>query len=134
MASYISIPRDLSKVKTKVFFNLTKRQLICFGAGAAVGLPVFFVIKLLFGADISSAVMGMMIIMLPFFLFAMYEKNGQPLEKILKQIINARFKRPKIRPYKTNNYYACLLRQASAEREVKRIVSKRHVQNKKARA
>ena len=92
MASYISIPRDLSKVKTKVFFNLTKRQLICFGAGAAVGLPVFFVIKLLFGADISSAVMGMMIIMLPFFLFAMYEKNGQPLEKILKQIINARFK------------------------------------------
>ncbi len=134
MASYISIPRDLSKVKTKVFFNLTKRQLICFGAGAAVGLPVFFVIKLLFGADISSAVMGMMIIMLPFFLFAMYEKNGQPLEKILKQIINARFKRPKIRPYKTNNYYACLLRQASAEREVKRIVSKRHVQNKKASA
>lgn len=134
MASYISIPRDLSKVKTKVFFNLTKRQLICFGAGAAVGLPVFFVIKLLFGADISSAVMGMMIIMLPFFLFAMYEKNGQPLEKILKQIINARFKRPKIRPYKTNNYYACLLRQASAEREVKRIVSKRHVQNKKAHA
>jgi len=134
MASYISIPRDLSKVKTKVFFNLTKRQLICFGAGAVVGLPVFFVIKLLFGADISSAVMGMMIIMLPFFLFAMYEKNGQPLEKILKQIINARFKRPKIRPYKTNNYYACLLRQASAEREVKRIVSKRHVQNKNARA
>lgn len=134
MASYISIPRDLSKVKTKVFFNLTKRQLICFGAGAVVGLPVFFVIKLLFGADISSAVMGMMIIMLPFFLFAMYEKNGQPLEKILKQIINARFKRPKIRPYKTNNYYACLLRQASAEREVKRIVSKRHVQNKKAHA
>ena len=132
MASYISIPRDLSKVKTKVFFNLTKRQLICFGAGAAVGLPVFFVIKLLFGADISSAVMGMMIIMLPFFLFAMYEKNGQPLEKLLKQIINAKFKRPKIRPYKTNNYYACLLRQASAEREVKRIVSKRHVQNKKA--
>ena len=134
MASYISIPRDLSKVKTKVFFNLTKRQLICFGAGAATGLPVFFVIKLRFGADISSAVMGMMIIMLPFFLFAMYEKNGQPLEKILKQIINARFKRPKIRPYKTNNYYACLLLQASAEREVKRIVSKRHVQNKNAGA
>ncbi len=130
MASYISIPRDLSKVKTKVFFNLTKRQLICFGSGAAVGLPVFFAIKLLFGADISSAVMGMMFVMLPFFLFAMYEKNGQPLEKLLKQIINAKFKRPKIRSYKTNNYYACLLRQAAAEREVKRIVSKRHVQTK----
>ena len=27
MASYISVPRDLSKVKTKVFMNLTKRQI-----------------------------------------------------------------------------------------------------------
>ena len=33
MASYISVPRDLSKVKTKVFMNLTKRQILCFGAG-----------------------------------------------------------------------------------------------------
>ena len=32
MASYISVPRDLSKVKTKVFMNLTKRQILCFGA------------------------------------------------------------------------------------------------------
>ncbi len=28
MASYISVPRDLSKVKTKVFMNLTKRQIL----------------------------------------------------------------------------------------------------------
>lgn len=31
MAFYVSVPRDLSRVKTKVFFNLTKRQIICFG-------------------------------------------------------------------------------------------------------
>ena len=123
MASYISIPRDLSKVKTKVFFNLTKRQLVCFGSGAAAGLPVFFIIKSL-GTDISSAVMGMMVVMIPFFLFAMYEKNGQPLEKILKQIIRAKFERPKTRPYKTKNYYSCLLRQAAYEKEVERVVSK----------
>ena len=43
MASYISVPRDLSKVKTKVFMNLTKRQILCFGAGALIGVPVFFV-------------------------------------------------------------------------------------------
>ena len=123
MASYISIPRDLSKVKTKVFFNLTRRQLVCFGLGAAAGLPVFFIIKHL-GTDISSDVMGMMVVMIPFFLFAMYEKNGQPLEKILKQIIRAKFERPKTRPYKTKNYYSCLLRQAAYEKEVERIVSK----------
>ncbi len=130
MANYIPIPRDLSKVKTKVFFNLTKRQLICFGSGAVVGVPVFFLVKYL-GADISNAVMAMMVVMIPFFLFAMYEKNGMPLEKNFKLIIEARFKRPKIRPYKTNNYYTCLMKQAAAEREVMRIVSNGQTQTKR---
>lgn len=29
--AYVNVPKDLSKVKTKVMFNLTKRQLVCFG-------------------------------------------------------------------------------------------------------
>ena len=133
MASYISIPRDLTKVKTKVFFNLTKRQIICFGLGALFGVPLFFILKVA-GMEISNVVLCMMAVMLPFFLFAMYEKNGQPLEKILKQKLNAKFLRPKVRLYRTNNYYACLARQAEAEREVKKIVisSKGHIQKKKA--
>ena len=45
MAAYISVPRDLANVKTKVAFNLTKRQLICFGAAAIVGVPLFFVLR-----------------------------------------------------------------------------------------
>lgn len=40
----------------------------------------------------------------------MYEKNGQPLEKLLSHYVQARFLRPKIRPYKTNNYYALLMK------------------------
>lgn len=32
--AYVDIPKDLTRVKTKVMFNLTKRQLICFGSGA----------------------------------------------------------------------------------------------------
>ncbi len=124
MASYISIPRDLSKVKSKVLFNLTKRQIICFGSGAVAGLPVFFLTRFL-GADVSSAVMGMMVVMLPFFLFAMYEKNGLPLEKHLKMMIEAKFLRPKIRPFKTKNFYSCLERQAKARKEAKRIVSEK---------
>ncbi|EFF69201.1 hypothetical protein BUTYVIB_00671 [Eshraghiella crossota DSM 2876] len=70
----------------------------------------------------NTAVMGMMVIMMPFFFLAMYEKNGQPLEVILNHMIQAIFKRPKIRPYKTDNYYAALLRQAEAEKEVEKIV------------
>ena len=44
-ASYISVPRDLTKVKSKVMFNLTKRQLICFSVAALIGVPSFFLLK-----------------------------------------------------------------------------------------
>ena len=119
-ASYISVPRDLTKVKSKVMFNLTKRQLICFGLAALVGVPSFFLLKLAF--SINTSVMIMMVIMMPFFFLAMYEKHGQPLEVFLKHFIQANFVRPKTRPYKTDNYYAALVRQAKAEEEVDKIV------------
>ena len=78
MASYISVPRDLTKVKSKVFFNLTKRQLICFSLAALIGVPSFFLLKRM--GNISLAALGMMAVMMPLFFFAMYEKNGEPLE------------------------------------------------------
>ena len=115
MAMYISVPRDLTRVKTKVFFNLTKRQIICFSIGAAIGLPVFFLLKAV-AANISFATLGMLGVMMPAFMMAMYEKNGQPLEKIMKHYIEAMFVRPKVRPYKTNNYYK-LIEQIGKEGE-----------------
>lgn len=63
MAAYISVPRDFSKVKSKVAFNLTARQLICFGAAAVVGVPLFFVLRDTAGN--SGATLGMMVVMLP---------------------------------------------------------------------
>jgi len=120
MASYISVPRDLTKVKSKVMFNLTKRQLICFGLGALMGVPTFFMVKSV--ASGSTAAMVMMVVMMPMFFLAMYEKNGQPLEVFLGHFIEANFTRPKVRPYKTNNYYAVLQKQAQLEMEVERIV------------
>ena len=123
MAAFISVPRDLSKVKTKVFMNLTKRQLICFGAAALVGVPLFFVLK--GTGNISFACMGMIVVMMPMFFLAMYEKDGQPLEVVAKHFYESRFKRPKVRPYKTNNYYAAVMRQYQAEKEVERIVCNR---------
>lgn len=107
-ASYISVPRDLTKVKSKVMFNLTKRQLICFGVAALLGVPSFFLIKQI--AATSAAAIGMMVIMMPFFFLAMYERNGQHLEVILGHMIEAIFIRLKERPYKTNNYYDVLRR------------------------
>ena len=39
--AYVPVPKDLSKIKTKLAFNLTKRQLVCFSGAAAVGLPAY---------------------------------------------------------------------------------------------
>ena len=40
--AYVPVPKDLSKVKTKVAFNLTKRQIVCFAVALILGLPLFF--------------------------------------------------------------------------------------------
>ena len=118
--AYVPVPKDLMKVKTKVMFNLTKRQLICFTGGALIGVPLFFLLR--GPAGNSVAAMCMVLIMLPFFLFAMYEKHGQPLEKILTNIVRVTIIRPKERPYKTNNFYAVLERQEKLDKEVYDIV------------
>jgi len=119
--AYVSIPKDLTGIKTKFFMGLTRRQTVCFGAAAATGLPLFFLIKAF--APVSAAAFIMVIVMLPWFMFAMYEKNGIPLEKFLKCIYITKFKRPKIRTYQTNNLYAAAGRQSQLEKEVNGIVS-----------
>lgn len=84
------------------------------------GVPVFFLLKS--SENLSLAALGMMAVMLPLFFLAMYEKDGQPLEVVAKHFYEAKFKRPKTRPYKTKNYYALLVQQADVEMEVNRIV------------
>lgn len=120
MAAYIPVPRDLTRVKTKAFFNLTKRQLVCFGSAALIGVPLFFWIKSM--GNVSLATMVMIIAMLPLFFLAMYEKDGQPLEVIAGHFIQAKFIRPKVRPFRTDNYYDVLMRQYQLEKEVEKIV------------
>ena len=120
--AYVTIPKDLSRIQSKVLFGLTKRQVICFGAAALAGVPLFFLAKAILGT--TTAALCMILVMLPFFLFAMYEKNGQPLEVFLGHLIQNKFIRPKVRIYQTNNLYSALVRQSQLEQEVKRIAKK----------
>ena len=118
--AYVSVPKDLSNVKPKIFMGLTKRQVICFGGGLLVGVPLFFLLKTV--VVTSVAALGMVIVMIPFFLFAMVEHNGEPLEVLIDHFIQTSFVRPKVRPYRTNNYYDLLERQAQLRKEVRAIV------------
>ena len=118
--AYVTIPKDLSRIQSKVLFGLTKRQVICFGAAAIIGVPLFFLLKEPVGT--STATMCMVLVMLPCFLLAMYEKNGQPLEKIIGNMLKVSVIRARERPYRTNNFYAVLERQANLDKEVYDIV------------
>ena len=120
--AYVTIPKDLTKVKSKVLFGLTRRQLICFGAAVLVGVPLFFLLRNAVSSTLAT--LCMILVMLPFFLLAMYERYGHPLEVILGQMIQTMFVRPKIRPYQTNNFYAAVERQAKVEKEVRAVVQK----------
>ena len=99
----MSVPKDLTKVKSKVMFNLTKRQVICLVSAAALGLPFYFLTKGHIGT--SNAATGMVLIMLPAFFFAMYEKDGLPFEKLLMNMISVKLLHPAIRRYEVENLY-----------------------------
>ena len=130
--AYVPVPKDLTNVKTKFLFNLTKRQLVCFGSGALIGVPLFFMLKTPLGT--STAALIMVFVMLPFFLLAMYERNGQPLEKVAKNMANVLFIRAKQRPYRTNNLYSCLMKQAKLDKEVYAVIYGKKTHKKREKA
>ena len=114
--AFVPVPKDLNRVKTKVMFNLTKRQLVCFSLAAAVGIPIFFLTKPSVG--LSTAAMLMVVIMIPFIFMAIYEKDGQPAEKILGHVVKSMLLRDRVRPYRTNNLHAYIQQQIKEQEEM----------------
>jgi len=108
---FVPVPKDLSKVKTKIALNLTKRQLICFGTAGAIGVPAYLLTRGTLGSE--GAMLLMIGLMLPLFFLAMYEKDGQPAEKILRNLLRTRFW-PGRRPYVTNNLYEIIEKEGKA--------------------
>jgi hypothetical protein len=108
--AYVQIPKDLTRVKTKWLLGLTKRQFFCFGTAALIGVPTYFFTRGAIGN--SSAILLMMGMMLPAFFMAMYEKDGLTAEKILFNIIRSCWFFPQKRPYKTDNFYTQIEKEA----------------------
>ena len=121
--AYVTVPKDLTRVKSKIVFGLTKRQLICFGGALLVGVPLYFLLR--GRVTGSAAALIMVFAMLPGFLLALYERHGQPLEVVVWQIVQCCFIQPKERPYQTDNAYTALVRKAK-----KRAACKAHPRRK----
>lgn len=97
----VPIPKDLSNIKTKVIFNLTKRQLICFIIAGIIGFPLYYLSKKYIGSSGASFVL--LFATVPCFVFAIYEKNGRPLEKFLLLVLTAKLIKPQVRRFKKKN-------------------------------
>ena len=101
--AYVTVPKELSRVKNKIVFNLTKRQLICLLPTAVIGVALYFLVRDALG--VTNAATVMVLAMLPGFLFGLYEKDGMYLEQVLRNRIRVKYRRPHNRPYATDNDY-----------------------------
>ena len=119
--AYVFVTKDLTEVKDKVAFGLTKRQILCFSLAGICGVGSYFLFRNSLGSDL--ALLLLIALAAPFMLFGLYEKNGQPLEKILINMIRVRFLVPAARPYRTQNRFAALERQERFNKEVEKLVS-----------
>lgn len=114
----VFVPKDLSKIKTKFLFGLTRRNACSSGWARRSVAGVFSAQKSVRSTAASMLMMG---VMLPFFMFGIYEKNGQPLETVLRQMVETKWLRPRRRPYETDNTYAALEREMRLRKEVKAL-------------
>lgn len=92
---YAPIPKDLRKVKTKVAFNLTRRQLIGFTIAGFVGIPVYLFMRKFMPNDI--AILFLIISTLPIFFVTLFEKDGLTFKKYFKYIYLHKFYQPPTR-------------------------------------
>lgn len=118
MAHYVSIPKDLNDIKEKFIMGFTKRQIICFGIGLAVGIPVFFLTRTALG--MSGAIFAMGACASPAILCGLYRKNGVFLEKQAKYM-REYFTRPRKRYYKTTNIFECISNQIEYSKIKKKL-------------
>lgn len=133
--AYVKVPKDLTKVKTKVALNLTKRQLIGFSIAGIIGFPVYMLCKKFLSVDISMIFMGISV--LPILFATLYEKDNLPFEKHLAYILRFH-KSKKIRIYKAKSIYNTdnrkTIKNISKIKKNKRREKSEQKQPKKARA
>ena len=119
--AYVTIPKDLKKVKTKVAFNLTKRQLIGFTIAGLIGIPIYLFMRKVVPNDI--AVIFLIVSTLPIFFITLFEKDGLNFEKYFKYIYLHKFYQPQKRVRK----------EVYLERQKKDSAAKAHAKQKEVK-
>ena len=102
--SQIEVNKDFSRIKKKVAFGLTKRQLICFLIAGILGFVFYLSVRGSLGT--TGALSLMILVILPVFFISQFERDGRYLEDIFMDMLRTKVLRPGIRTYETKNIYA----------------------------
>lgn len=121
--AYVNMTKDFSEVKKVIpGLGITKRQLFAFGLGAAVGLPVFFLLKFGLQLDATLNMLGLAATAGPIIFIIMKEKDGMYMEKHVRFWYETHFIRNTERPYITNNIYDLMKKEDELKKEVEKIL------------
>ena len=101
--AYISIPRDLGKIRSKFALGMTAGQIGHILIGASLGVPLFFMARGSLGN--GPAMLLLFVCVAPFAFLALYEKDGLPARKWIYMILRHKIY-PVRRVYKTQNFYS----------------------------
>lgn len=115
--------KDFAEVKRIIpGLGVTRRQAVAFMIAAAVGLPVYFILKMKLGMGLTDAVIGMTVVSFPVCYMVMYRKDGLYIEKHLKYFWETYFVRNTQRPYETQNLYDLMEKERKLKKEVEQII------------
>ena len=115
MSIEIKIPKEIRKYEAKAVGPFTLRQLICLLICVPVCVGLYILVKPYVGVDVAGfivfppAAVG--------WLFGWCKPYGMKFEKYMKTMFINSFLAPKKRVYKTENFYACVLKEIAREDE-----------------
>ena len=118
----VDMVKDPTKVKSKFIGSFTKRQVVCYGLAALIGIPFYLVTKDAIGKE--TAALFMVALMFPFIIASMYEKDGLPAERYFYRFFLWKFVRPMKRSYKKENRFEREKRRKQMIEEVRELEQK----------
>ena len=118
----VDMVKDPTKVKPKFIGSFTKRQVVCYGLAALIGIPFYLMTKDTIGKE--TAALFMVALMFPFIIASMYEKDGLPAERYFFRFFLWKFMRPVKRSYKKENRFELQKKRELMEMEVRTLEAK----------
>lgn len=93
----ISIPREVKNIKAKLFFGLTKRQLIGFICAGLIFFPIVFLLR---NVSLDLAMLLAFVLAAPCIFIAIFKKNNLNAETWIKLYIEYNYIYKNKRKYK----------------------------------